>query len=72
MTYEHAAAELTERIEALATALHLTRVPAERSAELLAAAAAAAGRALALHALLDEPAPAVESGRAAPILPIAA
>jgi hypothetical protein len=56
MTYEHAAATLIERIEALATALHVAGVPPERSAELLAAAATAAARALTLHVLLDEPA----------------
>ena len=71
MTYERAAADLAERIEALATALHVTGVPPERSGELLAAAAGAAARALMLHSLLDEPA-GPESGRAAPNLRIAA
>jgi hypothetical protein len=55
MTYESAAAALTERIEALASALHAAGVPPERSAELIAAAANAAARALTLHALLDQP-----------------
>ncbi len=64
MTFDNAATVLAERIEALAIALRVAGVPPERSADLLAAAATAAMRALTLHALLDEP--------AAPALPIAA
>jgi len=75
MTYEGAATTLTERIEALATALHAAGVPPERSADLIAAATTAAARALKLHSLLDEPsrpqpAPAVQERE--PRLPAAA
>ena len=72
MTYEHAATVLTERIEAVATALHVAGVPPERSAELLAAASAAATRALSLHALLDEGPGPPRPAAADPQLPAAA
>jgi hypothetical protein len=50
---ESAAAVLTERIDALAAALRVAGVPPERSAGLLANAAAATMSAVVLEALLE-------------------
>jgi hypothetical protein len=69
MAHDSAAAALTERIDALAAALHAAGVPPERSADLLASAAAATMSAVLLEALLEPQAPPV-----APVepLPVAA
>jgi hypothetical protein len=53
MPAESTAVVLTERIDALAAALREAGVSPERSADLLAAAAAATMHAVALDALLD-------------------
>jgi hypothetical protein len=55
MTFDNTAALLGERIEAVAVALHRAGVPPDRSATMLAAAVAAAIRALRMHPQLDEP-----------------
>jgi hypothetical protein len=55
MSVDSTAATLTGRIDALAAALRAAGVPPERSAGLLAAAAAATMHAVMLSALLDEP-----------------
>jgi len=56
MAHASAAVTLTERIDALAAALRDAGVPPERSAALLADAAAATMSAVLLEALLEPPA----------------
>jgi hypothetical protein len=81
MATESTAVALTERIDALATALRAAGVPPEHSSGLLAAAAAATMHAVTLDALLDEqpqarlpaePAVAVPTMPAAVPVPLAA
>jgi hypothetical protein len=69
MAHDSAAAALAKRIDALAAALRDAGVPPERSAGLLADAAAATMSAVVLEALLEPQAP-----PAAPVeqLPVAA
>jgi hypothetical protein len=57
MAVESNAIALTERIDALASALRAAGVSAEQSSSLLASAAAATMHALTLDALLDEQQP---------------
>ncbi len=66
MAHDSAAAALTERIDALAAALRDAGVPPERSAALLADAAAATMSAVLLEALLEPQAP----PPAAPVEPL--
>ena len=68
MAHDSAAVVLTKRIDALAAALRAAGVPPERSADLLAKAAAATMSAVLLEALVEPQAP-----QAAPVeqLPVA-
>lgn len=65
MAHDSVAAALTGRIDALADALRAAGVPPERSARLLADAAAATMSAVLLEALLEPQAP-----PAAPVEPL--
>ena len=73
MASESAAAVLSERIDALAAALRAAGVPPERSAGLLAGAAAATMSAVVLEAMLEpqpQPQPQSLPQPAAPVEPL--
>ena len=67
MAHDSAAAALADRIDALAAALHDAGIPPERSARLLADAAAATMSAVVLEAMLEPPAPPVAPVEALPV-----